>query len=66
MGSRAKRPTPRRLLLSVLMLFCLWGLIFGWIDGDLWTMGNWLEALAMTAIFLVGMYVVILVKFRDA
>jgi hypothetical protein len=65
-GSRAERPTRRRWVLSSLALFLLWGLIFGWIDGDLWTRGNWIEALAMTALFIVVVYVAVLVKFRDA
>jgi ribose/xylose/arabinose/galactoside ABC-type transport system permease subunit len=53
-------------VLSTLALFLAWGLVFGWIDGDLWTAGNWIEALTTTAIFFVAMYLILWLKFRDA
>jgi hypothetical protein len=60
------RPTRRRLALLTLALFLLWGLTFGWIDGDLWTAGNWIDALSKAAIFFVAMYLILWLKFRDA
>jgi ribose/xylose/arabinose/galactoside ABC-type transport system permease subunit len=60
------RPTRRRVALSTLALFLLWGLTFGWIDGDIWTTDNWIEALTTTATFFVAMYLILWLKSRDA
>jgi hypothetical protein len=34
-------PSVQRLLAACVVLVVVWGLVFGLLDGNLWTFGNW-------------------------
>lgn len=52
-------PAPIRVLVGVVQVSVGWGLIFGWIDGDIWTWGNWLEAVAAGFVLLIAISILI-------
>jgi ABC-type Co2+ transport system permease subunit len=51
MEGASGRPSSKRVLLGGLVIVVLWGLAFGWIDDELWTLRNWLAALVAGALF---------------
>ncbi len=42
-----------RVVVTSLSLTVLWGLVFGWLDGDIWTLANWCYAALVGCTFLV-------------
>ncbi|MEA2361670.1 MAG: hypothetical protein QOD71_815 [Thermoleophilaceae bacterium] len=52
------------MLLGGLAVTVLWGLVFGWIDDELWTLRNWLSALVAGALFVAMLGVVTYLQSR--
>ena len=44
-------PSAQRLVAASLTGAAVWGIVFGWLDDDLWTLGNWAVAVFSGVVF---------------
>jgi hypothetical protein len=59
MRSSPQLPSSSRLALGGVVVALLWGLCFGWLEGDLWSLRNWFGALAAGALWVVVLAVLV-------
>jgi uncharacterized membrane protein len=57
-------PSVRRFLTHGLVLAIIWGFYFGWLDGVTWTVRNWVEAVAVATVSMLGVWALMRFQLR--